>query len=204
MNEESKSTPISLKLAGAALLLCISLMIPAMLPVESEGTSTAAAQADGKSIMTHPEVMLIQIDGTINPATAEYILNSISKAENEKVSALVIEMNTPGGLLESTRKIVQGILGSAVPIIVYIAPSGSRAGCAGVFITLSANVAAMAPGTNIGAADPVGGGISRTQLQLKRKRSLTMLPPSSGQLRRSGTETSRGRKKCSQAQHIEF
>ncbi len=97
MNEESKSTPISLKLAGAALLLCISLMIPAMLPVESEGTSTAAAQADGKSIMTHPEVMLIQIDGTINPATAEYILNSISKAENEKVSALVIEMNTPGG-----------------------------------------------------------------------------------------------------------
>ncbi|MGO9480913.1 MAG: NfeD family protein [Candidatus Kryptoniota bacterium] len=129
----------------AKLLLCIALVF---VPILSHGSGFADER-----------VMLIQVDGTINPATAEYILNSISKAEGERESALIIEMNTPGGLLESTRKIVQGILGSSVPVIVYIAPSGSRAGSAGVFITLSANIAAMAPGTNIGAAHPVGGGI---------------------------------------------
>jgi membrane-bound serine protease (ClpP class) len=115
------------------------------------------------------KVVLIRVDGTINPATAEYILNSITKAEDAKASALVIEMNTPGGLLESTRNIVQGILSSSVPIIVYIFPSGSRAGSAGVFITLSANIAAMAPGTNIGAAHPVGEGISDTASVMSEK-----------------------------------
>ncbi|MGC8594565.1 MAG: NfeD family protein [Candidatus Kryptoniota bacterium] len=114
---------------------------------------SAAASGAGE------RVILIRIDGAIGPATAEYIINSIATAEEEKVSALVIELNTPGGLLESTRKIVQGILSSSVPVVVYVYPAGSRAGSAGVFITLSANIAAMAPGTNIGAAHPVGGGI---------------------------------------------
>jgi len=104
-------------------------------------------------------VILIRIDGAIGPATAEYVINSIATAEEDKVSALVIELNTPGGLLESTRRIVQGILSSSVPVVVYVYPAGSRAGSAGVFITLAANVAAMAPGTNIGTAHPVGGGI---------------------------------------------
>ncbi len=103
--------------------------------------------------------MLIRVDGAISPASAEYIVNSVESAEKEHVSALVIEMNTPGGLLESTRRIVQSILSSSVPVVVYIYPAGSRAGSAGVFITLAANIAAMAPGTNIGAAHPVGGGI---------------------------------------------
>ncbi len=107
------------------------------------------------------KVMLIRVDGAIGPASAEYIISSLDKAESEQVSALVIEMNTPGGLLESTRRIVQSILTSKVPVIVYIYPPGSRAGSAGVFITLSANVAAMAPGTNIGASHPVGGGIGK-------------------------------------------
>ena len=115
------------------------------------------------------KVLLIRVDGTINPATAEYIINSISKAQAQHASALVIEMDTPGGLLESTRKIVQGILGSSVPVIVYIAPSGARAGSAGVFITLSANIAAMAPGTNIGAAHPVGGGAEDTSSVMSEK-----------------------------------
>ena len=105
------------------------------------------------------KVLLIRVDGAISPASAEYIVNSVELAEKEHVSALVIEMNTPGGLLESTRRIVQSILSSSVPVIVYIYPAGSRAGSAGVFITLSANIAAMAPGTNIGAAHPVGGGV---------------------------------------------
>ena len=108
------------------------------------------------------KVLLIRVDGAISPATAEYIVGAIGKAEDEHAAALVIELNTPGGLLESTRNIVQGMLGSSVPIIVYVAPAGSRAGSAGVFITLSANIAAMAPGTNIGAAHPVGVGTEDT------------------------------------------
>lgn len=121
------------------------------------------------SVYGGEKILLIHLDGTINPATAEYIINSISKAEADHVSALVIEMDTPGGLLESTRKIVQGILGSSVPVVVYIAPSGARAGSAGVFITLSANIAAMAPGTNIGAAHPVGGGAEDTSSVMSKK-----------------------------------
>lgn len=116
----------------------------------------------GKADSREKVVMMIRVDAAITPAAAEYIVNSISDAEKGNVSALVIELNTPGGLLESTRKIVQGILGSSVPVIVYVAPSGSRAGSAGVFITLSANIAAMAPGTNIGAAHPVGTGSEDT------------------------------------------
>ena len=121
------------------------------------------------SVYGTEKVLLIRVDGTINPASAEYIVNSISNAEAEHASALVIEMDTPGGLLESTRKIVQGILGSSVPVVVYIAPSGARAGSAGVFITLSANIAAMAPSTNIGAAHPVGGGAEDTSSVMSKK-----------------------------------
>ena len=121
------------------------------------------------SVRGGERVLLIHLDGAISPATAEYISVSISRAEVEGASALVIEMDTPGGLLESTRKIVEGILGSSVPVVVYIAPSGARAGSAGVFITLSANIAAMAPGTNIGAAHPVGGGAEDTSSVMSKK-----------------------------------
>lgn len=103
-------------------------------------------------------VMTISIDGGIGAATAEYIESSIQEAEETEAEALVIKLNTPGGLLESTRDIVRSILSSEVPIIVYVTPSGARAGSAGVFITLAAHVAAMSPGTNIGAAHPVGMG----------------------------------------------
>ncbi len=101
------------------------------------------------------KVVSIKIDGSINPASAEYIHKSIEKAEAEKAECLLIHLNTPGGLLTSTRVIVGDILKSTVPIIVYVSPAGAHAGSAGVFITLAANVAAMAPGTNIGAAHPV-------------------------------------------------
>ncbi len=113
----------------------------------------------GARLYATEKVILIRVDGTINPATADYIVSSIDVAEKANAAAIVIEMNTPGGLLESMRQIVQRILSSSVPVIVYVYPSGSRAGSAGVFITLAANIAAMAPGTNIGAAHPVGGGI---------------------------------------------
>src|SRR5664279_1049742 len=107
------------------------------------------------ALLIAQKVVSIKVNGGINPASAEYIHKAIKKAENEKAEALLIHLNTPGGLLASTRDIVSDMLKSTVPIIVYVSPAGSHAGSAGVFITLAANVAAMAPGTNIGAAHPV-------------------------------------------------
>ena len=104
-----------------------------------------------------PRVHLISIDGTINPAVDDFIREGIARARLEGAKALIIQLDTPGGLLESTRSIVKEMLGSPVPIIVYVAPSGAGAASAGTFITMAAHIAAMAPGTNIGAAHPVGG-----------------------------------------------
>lgn len=97
----------------------------------------------------------INIDGGINPSSAEFIHQSIKNAEKEKAECILIHLNTPGGLITSTREIVTDILQAAIPVVVYIYPDGAHAGSAGVFITMAANVAAMAPGTNIGAAHPV-------------------------------------------------
>lgn len=97
----------------------------------------------------------MKIDGSINPVSADFIRNGIEKAQLEKAECLIIQLNTPGGLLKSTRVIVSDMLQSPVPVIVYVSPGGAHAGSAGVFITLAAHVAAMAPGTNIGAAHPV-------------------------------------------------
>jgi membrane-bound serine protease (ClpP class) len=105
---------------------------------------------------TQKEVMVITINGIINPVSAEYIGKNIRKANEKRVEALIIELDTPGGLDTSMRDIVKDIIGSEVPVVVYVSPSGSRAASAGAFITLAAHIAAMAPGTNIGAAHPVG------------------------------------------------
>jgi len=105
-----------------------------------------------------PRVDLIVIDGGINPAVDDFIRESIARARNAGSKALIIQLDTPGGLLSSTRSIVKDILGAPVPVIVYVAPSGAGAGSAGVFITMAGHIAAMAPGTNIGAAHPVAGG----------------------------------------------
>jgi membrane-bound serine protease (ClpP class) len=101
------------------------------------------------------KVISIKIDGSINPASAGFIHNAIEKASDEHAVCLLIHLNTPGGLLKSTRSIVGDMLESQVPIIVYVSPGGAHAGSAGVFITMAAHIAAMAPGTNIGAAHPV-------------------------------------------------
>jgi membrane-bound serine protease (ClpP class) len=103
-----------------------------------------------------PKVHVISVDATINPATADFIHESIQRAQNDGAECLVIRLNTPGGLLKSTRVIVSDLLSSPLPVIVYVAPSGSQSASAGTFITLAAHIAAMAPGTNIGAAHPVG------------------------------------------------
>jgi membrane-bound serine protease (ClpP class) len=100
----------------------------------------------------------IVVDGAINPAVADFIHEAIARAHAAGAPALLIELDTPGGLLPSMQAIVKDLLNAPLPVIVWVAPSGAGAGSAGVFVTLAAHVAAMAPGTNIGAAHPVGGG----------------------------------------------
>jgi membrane-bound serine protease (ClpP class) len=107
------------------------------------------------SFLFAQKVISINVNEGINPSTAEFIHLGIEKAQKENAECLIINLNTPGGLLTSTREIVTNIMQSSVPVIVYVSPTGAHAGSAGVFITLSANIAAMAPGTNIGAAHPV-------------------------------------------------
>jgi len=109
-------------------------------------------------VVSQPEVHLIVVDGGINPAVDDFIREGILRARVRGARALIIQMDTPGGLLTSTRSIVKEILGAPLPVFVYVAPSGAGAGSAGVFITMAGHIAAMAPGTNIGAAHPVGGG----------------------------------------------
>src|SRR3989338_8124489 len=120
-------------------------------------------------------VNVIELDNQIiSPITQQYIEEAISRSETDAAVCLVILLDTPGGLLESTRAIVKRIMNAKVPVAVYVAPSGSRAGSAGAFITLAAHVAAMAPSTNIGAAHPVvvgeGGGGPAKKLIRRIKR----------------------------------
>ncbi len=116
------------------------------------GINPALSDSDVKSAK---RITLIEIDGTINPATVDYIRSGMESAKENSSEALIILLDTPGGLLTSTKEIVKSLLNSTVPIIVYVYPSGATATSAGVFITLSANIAAMADGTSIGAAAPV-------------------------------------------------
>jgi len=103
-------------------------------------------------------VAVIDIDGVITPVTARLLTAAVARAQAERAQALVVRLNTPGGLERSMRTMVQTILNAEIPVIVYVAPTGARAGSAGVFITMAAHVAAMAPVTNIGAAHPVAVG----------------------------------------------
>jgi len=107
------------------------------------------------SCVASAEVLKIVVNDTIQPITQEYISRAIDEAQRRNDQAILIEINTPGGLVESTRHIIEKITNSQVPVILYVAPSGSRAGSAGIFILEAADVAAMAPGTNAGAAHPV-------------------------------------------------
>lgn len=109
-----------------------------------------------------PTVGLINVDGAIGPATADYIERAIEISGERSDACLILQLDTPGGLLESTADIVQSFYASKVPVVVYVAPEGANAGSAGCFITIAADVAAMAPNTSIGAAHPVsiGGGPS--------------------------------------------
>jgi membrane-bound serine protease (ClpP class) len=138
-----------------ALFTCLGLTLSLIVSSQSEAA----------------HVNVIELDNQIiSPVTQQYIVEAIERSESDGSACLVIKLDTPGGLLESTRAIVKRMMNAKIPIVVYVAPSGSRAGSAGVFITLAAHVAAMAPSTNIGAAHPVnvGGGGGPVKKLIKR------------------------------------
>jgi len=114
----------------------------------------------GTSIISasDPTIEVLRVEGNILPVVADYIDRGIDHAEEENAAACIIELNTPGGLLDSTDKIVSRIMNADVPVVVYVSPKGAWAASAGTFITLSAHIAVMTPGTTIGAAHPVAAG----------------------------------------------
>lgn len=114
-------------------------------------------------------VNLAVIDGSINPATVDYVQESIERSREDGAAALVIELDTPGGLLESAKLIVRELLAAPLPIVVYVSPSGAGATSAGVFVTIAAPIAAMAPGTTIGSAHPVGAGGADIEGDMREK-----------------------------------
>lgn len=114
-------------------------------------------------------VVKIRVDDTIQPISAEYVERAVERARQTNADAVLIELRTPGGLVDSTREIIQKILASPVPVIVYVAPTGANAASAGFFILESADVAAMAPGTNTGAAHPVTLGGEKVDDVMKAK-----------------------------------
>lgn len=128
------------------LMLALAVMILA-----SQSGRTEADASQGR-----PVVMQLRVENeAITPVTARFVKRSIERAEEQRAAALIIMLDTPGGLVDSTRQIVSSILHSKVPVVVYVSPTGARAASAGVFITMAGHVAAMAPGTTIGAAHPV-------------------------------------------------
>ncbi len=123
------------------------------------------AAASARTRAAVPLVTVLTIKGTINPVLVDYVARGLEDARKDGAEAVIIQLDTPGGLDTAMRDIVQKIVNSPVPVVVYVSPSGARAGSAGVFITLAAHVAVMAPNTAIGAAHPVpvgGGGTSDT------------------------------------------
>ncbi len=112
-------------------------------------TTSVSAEGSGKLVLT------IAIDGAIGPATASYVKDALAKASERRAEAAILRLNTPGGLVTSMRETIADVLASPVPVIGYVAPSGAHAASAGTYILYATHIAAMAPGTNLGAATPV-------------------------------------------------
>jgi membrane-bound serine protease (ClpP class) len=127
------------------------------------GGLTGAALGQGR------HVVLIDIDDAINPVTAGFLDRAVDKAREDGAELIIVRLNTPGGLLSSTRDMVAKLLKDSIPSVVYVAPGGAHAASAGTFITAAANIAVMAPGTNIGAASPVGAGGAELPETIKSK-----------------------------------
>jgi membrane-bound serine protease (ClpP class) len=118
-----------------------------------------------------PSVVSVDIDGVVHPITVDIVSHALEQARREGAEIVLIRLNTPGGLLEATRQIIEKIVASTVPVVTFVAPSGGRSASAGFFILLSADVAAMAPGTNTGAAAPVLLGQQMDQVMRKKVES---------------------------------
>lgn len=123
--------------------------------INGNSSDTSQNSEQSKEAPSSNQIVLLEINGTINPATLDYIKAGLDEADIKSANAMVILLDTPGGLLSSTKEIVKLLLNSTIPVVVYVSPSGGSATSAGVFITMAANIAAMAPGTSIGAAHPV-------------------------------------------------
>ena len=131
----------------------------------SQGLQAASASAS----VAGPHAAVLTIDGAIDPISAKFLSRGLDVATEGEAQFLIVALDTPGGLLSSTRKMVEDILAADIPVVVYVSPSGARAASAGTFIAAAAHVAAMAPTTNIGAASPVGGGGEDLPETLKSK-----------------------------------
>ncbi len=142
----------------------ISLLILPILGLIFGALGAESPQAQEKA-----PVFVIEVDGIINPATSKFIVESIDQAIEKGGQCLIIQLDTPGGLMESMRLIVKKIMTSTIPVIVYVSPSGGRAASAGVFITMAAHIAVMAPGTHIGAAHPVSLGEGKESKTMSEK-----------------------------------
>lgn len=132
------------------------------------------------------QVYVTTINSTINPGTVIHLKNGIRSAEEMEAECLIVELDTPGGLVNSLREMVQDIMGSAIPVVVYVSPLGAQAASAGAFLTIAADIAVMAPGTNIGAAHPVsvaGGDDGNSTMFKKAENDLAALARSIAQER---------------------
>ncbi|MDA1001724.1 MAG: nodulation protein NfeD, partial [bacterium] len=128
----------------------------------------ARAESAAPDRLTGP-VMLLEVEDAVSPGSANYIKDGIAEARKRGAQLVLIRLDTPGGLVTSTRDIVKEIFASPVPVAVYVAPGGARAASAGTFVTMAAHIAAMAPGTNIGAASPVAGGGEQIKGDMRKK-----------------------------------
>ena len=129
----------------------------------------AAAAFSGTAAAAPPRVLVAEFENDVNPVTQEYLTDAIDRAEQDGYAAVVVEMDTPGGLGSSMRAIVKAILAAKVPVVVYVAPPGASADSAGAVIGMAADVLAMAPQTNIGSSTPVSVGGENISKDLRRK-----------------------------------
>jgi membrane-bound serine protease (ClpP class) len=152
-------------------------------------TLVAVAAAGSAAPAAPPRVIAVRLDNeAITPITARFLARTLHAAVDEQAECVVVMLDTPGGLVESTREAVKEILASSVPVVVYVAPAGARAASAGVFITMAAHVAAMAPGTNIGAAHPVAlGGLPIAVPPQPEEPASEKTPEENASRRRAGT-----------------
>jgi len=143
------------------LLLLLCLIITASTAIEAEAAS--------------PKIDVLHVEGTVNPVLVDYIERGINQAEEDNAIACIIQLDTPGGLVDSMLDIVENIINARVPIVVYISPAGAWAASAGTFITMAAHVAAMAPATNIGAAHPVSIGDETEMTETEEQKTVSII-----------------------------